>query len=374
MALFFIIVFISYCIAVLALAFGWARLNERKTERLVTHNHLLSVVIAFRNESANLSLLIENLEQQQFPKENFEVILVNDHSTDDSLEVISKLSKSWIKVIQLSDQKIGKKAALDFGINYSSGEIIITTDADCRLLPMWLSKINERFQAGNMKMLAGLVRIDESNSFFSQLQAMEFASLMGTTGATFGLGSPTMCNGANLCFRKSAYLEVNGYDGNAEIPSGDDEFLMRKFLSKWKSSVQFLAESEAIVSTASVSSFSQWVHQRLRWAGKWKHNSSSFTRIVAASVLFFHICFITFFALVIAGQFSIKLLAFLWGAKMFTEALFLIPVNSALKLRWRWMSFFVLQFIYPIYVVVIGILSQWKDYKWKGRRWSPVRP
>jgi len=374
MITFFIGVFLVYYVSVLALAFGWARLADKQRKQSHQQDHFLSVVIAFRNEATNLPALLVNLREQSYSQEKFEVIFVDDHSDDQSPEIVkASESSSSIRLMQLPQHLTGKKAALDFGIRQAKGEVIVTTDADCRVMPQWLSFINEQFQNEKIKMVTGLVRIDESNSLFSRLQALEFVSLMGTTGATIGLGSPTMCNGANLSFRKSAYLQVNGYEGNATIPSGDDEFLMRKINSTWKNAIAFLDDEQSIVFTPAQHSFSQWINQRLRWASKWKYNSPGFSKAVALIVLSFHMGFTIFFALTFTGQFTMKQFTLLWGTKMLVEALFLIPVCSTVKLRWRWISFFVLQFTYSFYVVAIGIFSQVKGYEWKGRRWDPKR-
>lgn len=371
MTTFLIAVFILYYILVLTLAFGWARLGDQSVKNGAQKDRFISVVIAFRNEELHLPVLLEGIRKQSYARSRYEVILVNDHSTDHSTEGIENQTSSQIKLIHLPMDLSGKKTALDFGISHAQGELIATTDADCRLLPGWLSTINEQFHHDEVKMVTGLVRIDESTSLFSRLQALEFVSLMGTTGATIGLGSPAMCNGANLAFLKSAYHEVNGYEGNKDIPSGDDEFLMRKILKKWKNSIRFMDNEQAIVATSGQSSFSDWVNQRLRWAGKWKYNSSLSTKAIALAILGFHIFFLLFFVFVLSAQFNVRQASILWGTKMFVEAVFLLPVCTTLKLRWRWISFFALQFSYSIYVLMIGILSQVKGYEWKGRRWNP---
>jgi len=368
---FFAIVFLIYSISVLTLAFGWAKLNDQEKKKATISVRTISVVIAVRNESAHLPFLIQDIEQLSYPEGHFEIILVDDHSQDGSFELAKenvKISNSIVIKLEGKDQ--GKKAALRLGIAQASGEIIVTTDADCRLLPQWLSRINERFQNKELKLLTGLVRIDPERSIFNRLQSLEFSSLIGAGGATIGLGKPTMCNGANLAFLKSAFNEVNGYEGNENIPSGDDEFLMRKINARWKNSVGFMLDQDAIVSTSPAFSVTDWINQRLRWASKWKYNSSVFTRMTALTVLTFHLTFILFFGFILMDGFSARQVAILWGSKMFVEAVFLMPVHSSLKLRWSWISFLLLQFTYSFYVVSVGILSQIKSYEWKGRRWN----
>ncbi len=370
MTAYFIVVFLLYYASILLLVWGWIK-AKRYEQRRLSQNHFLSVVIAFRNEETNLSDLLTGLQKQSYSTEKHEVILVDDHSGDRSAELVKQFQSSGIRLVQLPADRTGKKAALDFGIRQAKGEIIVTTDADCFVLPDWLQSINAQFQNDKVKMTTGLVRIDESASLFSKIQAMEFVSLMGTTGATLSLDLPTMCNGANLAFLKSAYLEVNGYEGNEDIPSGDDEFLMRKIAARWRDSIRFMDDQKAIVSTPALASFPEWISQRLRWAGKWKYNSSIITKTVALFVIGFHLSFLVFVGLTLSGQFDWRWLALFWGTKMLIEATFLIPVSKTLQLGWRWIPFFILQFTYSLYVVVIGILSQVKGYQWKGRRVGP---
>ncbi len=135
------------------------------------------------------------------------------------------------------------------GVEKAGGEIIVTTDADCRLPIHWLQSIATSFHEGNVKMVFGGVRIKEDKSFFSKLQALEFCSLIGTGGAMAGLGIPILCNGANLAFLRSAFLEVKGYDGNLDIPSGDDEFLMRKIDRRFPGSIRFQPSEDSVVET-----------------------------------------------------------------------------------------------------------------------------
>jgi poly-beta-1,6-N-acetyl-D-glucosamine synthase len=366
MTTFFIIVFILYCVGVLVLAFGWAHLSDSTKSPAAGRDRFISVIIPFRNEMFNIPSLMKSLYAQNY-KEEFEVILVDDHSDDDSLLILKKNLTGKFKLVQLPDGRQGKKAALHFGIQQASGEVIVTTDADCEAPQEWLRKINQHFEREETKMVVGPVRLQPSNSILSQMQALEFSSLIGVSGATIGLGNPTMCNGANLAFKKSAYQEVNGYVGNEEIPSGDDEFLMRKIATRWKNSILFLNDSQAVVYTSPPKSLVAFIQQRLRWAGKWKHNSSSFTQLVALVILFFNLSFIVFFGWCSVGTPPWKTGVALWMLKMFAEILFLFPVSSFLSLRWRWLSFFALQFTYPFYAVFIGVLSQIKGYQWKNR-------
>jgi len=353
----FIILVSIYSALILVLAFGFARLEE-PIEKRSGELLFISVIIPVRNEASTIPILLRDLSQITYPSHKWELIVVDDHSSDN---------------LRLPDVRVipspfpGKKSAITAGVAAASGEIIITTDADCRVQPGWLHEINSAFQKTQTKMVVGAVRIEEDGSFFSRLQSIEFVSVVATGAATLGLGIPTMCNGANLAYRKDAFMQVDGYQGNENISSGDDEFLMNKFNHKWKNSISFLYSKSSVVTTTPSPNLAAFIQQRLRWAGKWKHNISFTTRVFAMVVWLFHLTFLIMPFAAVAGFLSWKLFIILAGTKIFVESLFLIPAANVLNVKWRWISFFVLQLVYSVYVLVTGLTSQLITSKWKGR-------
>jgi poly-beta-1,6-N-acetyl-D-glucosamine synthase len=371
MTLFFVVLVSSYAASVLWLLFGWARLLEKSGS--VGHaSHFISVIVPFRNEERDLPLLMADLFRQTYGAQNFEVIFVDDHSVDGSVEAINAALPVGMAARSFTLQhNEGKKAALALGVAHAKGEIIVTTDADCRLPAQWLTQMNQAYVDEVAQMVIGTVRIDPGTRFFGRLQALETASLTGVTGGTLGWGSPSMCSGANLSFRKSAFVEVGGYEGNENVASGDDEFLMRKIFHRWPAGIRFLGNSESVVTTRAQSTLNEFGHQRLRWAGKWRYNSSVGTRTLALAVWMFHLSFMAFAAMAPFPFFSGRV--FLYGliVKVFVEAIFLLSVCHFLSLRWSWLAFFFLQFFYSPYVVSIGFASQWMPAVWKGRSVTP---
>lgn len=353
----FIIIICLYSLLILALAFGFARLEELP-EKKNGDALSISVIIPVRNEASTIPNLLNDLSQLTYPSSKWELIVVDDHSTDN-------LRLPDVHVIPSPSP--GKKSAITAGVNAAKGEIIVTTDADCRVQPDWLHEVNIAFQKPGTKMIVGGVRIEEDGSFFSKLQSIEFVSVIATGAATLGLGIPTMCNGANLAYRKEAFLQANGYQGNENIPSGDDEFLMNKFNEKWPNCISFLLSKRSVVTTSPSQGVSGFIQQRLRWAGKWKHNISFTTRVFAMVVWLFHFAFLAMPFAAVAGFLSWRLFFILAGAKFFVEALFLIPAANVFNVKWRWISFLVLQLVYSFYVIVIGLASQFKASTWKGR-------
>lgn len=367
MTWFFVFVISSYVAIIFVLLFGWARTMDKEPS-LNFKNQFLSVVIPFRNEGKNLDALINDIKQQQYPSDQFEVIFVDDHSEDDSVLRVEKHTPAGSNILLVSlTNEHGKKAAIAAGVVAAKGEIIITTDADCSVTPGWLMQINRAYGDPLTKMQLGAVRVT-SSSFFSRLQAMEMTSLMAVTAGTLGWGFPSMCNGANLSFRKSAFLEVEGYKGNERISSGDDEFLMRKISDRWPGSVSFITHRDSIVSTNALPSMTEFIHQRLRWAGKWKQNSSLAVKSTAVLVWLYHALFIAFAMLAAVGLLPGRWWLYGMVAKLFGEALLLMAVSRFVQQKWNWFTFLTLQFFYSPYVVSIGFASQWMQAVWKGRR------
>ena len=367
MNLFFFIVFGLYFLLLLGLIAGWPKPPSSRSKKGGFTK--ITVVVSFRNEEISIVRLIEDLSNLNYPVELVDVILVNDHSTDKSVEkVIDAVSKKPnFRMLSLPAGKEGKKQGITYAVERAIGDIIVTTDADCRVPADWLSFVSDCFIDGKLKMVLGGVRIVEDQSLFSQLQALEFSSLIGVCGATAGLGFPAMCNGANLAFLKSAFLVVKGYEGNFAIASGDDEFLLRKIDRHFPEAVYFLAEPGAVVSTGPQKTGNDFIHQRLRWAGKWKFSSSPIVKVLSVFVLLFQISFLLLLMMALLQSVDPVMALLLIVTKLILEFYFLFRVCQFLRVRWRTLHFLILQFVYPIYVIFIGLASNFLSYEWKER-------
>jgi cellulose synthase/poly-beta-1,6-N-acetylglucosamine synthase-like glycosyltransferase len=312
-----------------------------------------------RNEARNIGALLSGILAQNYRL--FEVIVVDDHSTDTTHDVISAFGG---RVRYIRNHGNGKKDAIITGVSAATGSIIVTTDGDCTVPARWLAAINTFFNDSRNQMMIGAVKIHQHN-FFSALQSIEFASLIGSAGAVTAFQMPVMCNGANLAYRKSAFEEVNAYEDNRHIASGDDEFLMRKMFQKYPSGIRFLADRQAVVTTHAQPTLHDFIQQRIRWASKWRANTSAGTRLLA--VFIFAVQFATCFNLV-TGVVKAQPLYFIFPLmKMLLEGIFLIRVCRFLDVRWHWFAFLVLQLVYPVYVIMIGLLSNVLSFRWKGR-------
>jgi len=373
MTIFFLPIFGVYYLLTFFLIYGLKKaVKKDETDKTLIPFADITVVVAFKNEESDLVTLIQSLSSQHYPKEKFEVILVDDHSNDNSVLVIMEAIKGLLnfKLISTGWGDSGKKKAITNGVLEAKNNIIVTTDADCVVPPTWLKRINEAFHLHDPTLVFGGVRIKDSKGFFSALQVMEFSSLIASGAATYRLGAPSMCNAANLAFSKWYFDSVKGYEGNFEIASGDDEFLMRKMLARYPNSVLFMNDQDAIVSTKPQPTISQFINQRLRWAAKLPHNPSWSTRILGWYIILFQATYLLLIGLSFTKLIPLSTSLFLIGIKWLLEFIFLRNAMAFLQSKWNFRSFFSLQILYPIYVVYVGVISNFVTFEWKGKRYK----
>jgi cellulose synthase/poly-beta-1,6-N-acetylglucosamine synthase-like glycosyltransferase len=380
----------DYCITIILtiyafftayLIFGWIKIPLFRPEASHVangaHGCVLSVVIVVRNEAQNIVALLDDLNQQTLPSHLFEVIVVNDHSTDQTVHLVeqyvSKASFS-LSLLHLQANEIQaspKKAGIYKAIQQAQGSHIVTTDGDCRVLPNWLYTYYCFYQQYPAQLISGAVTFAPAKNLFTQIQVVEFASLIGSGAASLQLGNPNMCNGANLSYSKEAFQAVDGFAGTEHIASGDDEFLMHKIAQKYPNNVYFVKHSESIVSTAPVPTLNKFFHQRKRWAGKWSFYKDYKVKMLAFFIFLCNFGLLFAFLAYLFGEYSINAFWVQIGIKCISEFIFLsLVLNYLKKRRFIWWIPLV-QIIYPLYVVFFGLLAQRKGaYEWKGRKLS----
>ena len=331
--------------------------NDDPNEKLP----LASVVIAARNEEENLPALLKDLTIQSYPSDKTEVIIVNDRSTDRTKEILERASKkySFIKTVTIIDKSkdmTPKKHALDQGINISKGEIIISTDADCRVGKNWvLSMVNSTIKSKGITV--GFSKV-LGNSFLSQYQLIDFLGIITANAGAFGWGKYWSGTGQNLAYLKSDYVNINGFDLVKDEISGDDMYLVQK-ISKLKSGFLNI-DPQSFVETKPVKTISQFINQRTRWASNSKKNiksnklffmfllSAFLTNILTLINLFYNFYFFWFF---VFKSLLESLIIFL-GSKLFN-------LNLQIKPFILWL---VLQ---PAYIPYIGIRGLIGKFYWK---------
>ncbi|GAB4238950.1 MAG: glycosyltransferase [Ekhidna sp.] len=330
----------------------------------------ISVIVPVRNEEDVIAKILSCLAFQEYPKDQFEVIVVNDFSEDHTLKEIQKcLTKLAIniKVISLSEKKeTGKKHAITKGVKEARYNYILTTDADCQMGPLWLASYANHFKIS--KFIAGPVAL-KGDGLFASLQQVEFAGLMGFGAVTMEQNNPSMCSGANLGFSKEAFEEVGGYADNIQIPSGDDEFLLYHILKRYPGKAKFLKNKAAIVLTSTHDAIGGFINQRKRWTSKWKYHRNWKLRMMA--ILFFmdYLSLLGIFFAVGWGMLVPIVAAVLIMFRIISDYGFIYSVNRFLGFRKTLLPVLLLQIIYPLHVLFMGVNSIFGKYTWKGRKY-----
>jgi len=364
MILFINVLFVLYLFMILFFLIGWFSNNYKKSKK----KNRLSIVIAVRNEQDNIVHLIEDLKLQDYDKKLFDVIIVDDHSNDKTLEILNKKSKAWsnLKVFTQDKELSGKKHAILKGVNQSNSEIIVTTDADCRLSNSWLTIMNSYFEDDKIKLISGPVSFNLSSKFFSKIQTLEFLSLIGSAAGAIGIGKPILCNGANLAYRRNVFLEFNDYASN-DIVSGDDVFLLHAIKNKFPNSIKFVKNYNATVLTNAVSGLYGFINQRKRWSAKSKYYKDIDTIFVAVIVFLTNLSIVFLSVGSFFDHSLIEVFFIFFLVKLIIDLIFLLPVLFFFKrmelIKW----IFPLQFIYPFYITLASIFSNIYSFKWKGR-------
>lgn len=367
-------VLVLYAILMGAISIGWYRLPIFSKSKESTLK--VSVIVPVRNEEQRLAVLVNDMMAQDYPKKDFELIFVDDHSDDRTRQVIHSFMEvfSWegIRFISLADfpGREGKKAAIETGVEKASGALIVTTDADCRFSNTWLSTIAAYYQAHKPKMMLAPVRMNPGNSLFGSLQALEFASLVATSAGSVSAGFPLLANGANLAFEKEAFLQVGGYSSNKQYPSGDDIFMLQSIRKQFGAkAVHYIKSQPAMVSTPAQAGFSEFLNQRLRWVSKNKGYRDS--NVLASGALVYAVNALLP-VLVITGFFDVLAwqAAFIWYiAKMVIDFPIMAGVTSFSGIGKTILLLPFIEILNAIYTAIIGVAGVFIAYEWKGRRY-----
>ncbi|MFD2583285.1 glycosyltransferase [Pedobacter vanadiisoli] len=368
-SLFSIALTLIYGFLVLYFIRGWHRLiyfNPQKSDPKTR----VSIIVAARNEEENINKTIDDLIAQHYPQALTEIIIIDDHSTDKTAEIVLSYADRNVKLIKLNEDRAlnsYKKKAIQTAIGTCSGDLIITTDADCRMGPDWLITIVGLYEEKNYKMISSPVAYFQEKSFFERLQALEFLYLIGLGASTIGNRKPSTCNGANLAYEKNTFYEVGGFQGIDDLASGDDELLLHKIAAKYPDKIGFLKNRNAIVYTHAKETLGDFIQQRKRWASKSTRYKNKAIIVLGVLIWIFNLSILSNFVtgLFIPGFLTLVFYQLLF--KMVVETLFLWDVTGFAKRRSLLILMPVLNVLHIIYMVYIGIAGNSGKYNWKGR-------
>jgi len=256
--------------------------ETKSAKQFTSDSPLVSIIVALRDENKNVNSLLKGLIAQNYPNEKLEIILVNDNSNDNTLELLKAFESSTVKVFNNTGN--GKKQAIETGVRNATGEWILVTDADCEIPSSWVVSMLGRITPKS-KMVLGPVFIKNADSFLEQLQSIEFLGLQGTTCGSAGMGYPISANAANMLFQKDVFEELNPYQDNYHLKTGDDQFLLMAVTNKYPQSVIYSLDEGSIIFTHPVKTWKKYFDQRIRWASKGSSYSQELPKMVGLLVV-----------------------------------------------------------------------------------------
>jgi cellulose synthase/poly-beta-1,6-N-acetylglucosamine synthase-like glycosyltransferase len=356
---------------------GWRSLAEWHIPLAFKPKTFISVLIPARNEADNIAACLASVLRQTYPASLFEVIVLDDHSEDKTFELATKISanNANLKVVQLAGfMKSGetqsfKKKAIALGISLTSGELIVTTDADCVVQPDWLMLLASFFEKNNLKFIAAPVNFYREKNLLERFQSLDFLGMMAATGAGIHLRMNQMCNGANLAYSRAAFIEVNGFENIDHLASGDDMFLMQKIAALYPDRIGFLKNRNAIVFTEAKPDLRSFISQRLRWATKSaNYQDWKVTTILGLVFLFCWAILISWLMVIWWGWKAGVLALFLFLIKSAADFFFLHEMTRYFERRDLMKSCLPSQLLHLAYIAGIGLIANLiKSYSWKGR-------
>ncbi|GAC1421026.1 MAG: glycosyltransferase [Flavisolibacter sp.] len=359
---------VTYAILIQFYLSSWQAITEIIDFPLTISPVFISIVISARNEAENISILLNAIKNQNYPIDRFEIIVVDDFSSDQTAQEVKRMGLVNLTLLQPDNKDSSKKRAIETGVKKAKGELIVTTDADCIVPTEWLKTIAFYYQDKDAAFLAGPVKYNYKSNLLGIFQAIDFITLQGITGAAVHSKLHMMCNGANLAFKKSAFEKVNGYAHIDNRASGDDMLLMHKIYNQGPEKVFFMKTQKAVVTTMPMPDLRNFISQRKRWASKtFFYQDKS---IIA--ILVFVYCYNVFFLFLFMGS-ALQFISWRYfvlsiGFKIVVEARFFRTVCKFYKQSHLLYYFIFIQPLHIIYTVFIGIISQFGKYEWKGRK------
>ncbi|MHB1050051.1 MAG: glycosyltransferase [Bacteroidota bacterium] len=364
--MFDILLFIVSCVAavlygsiVVILIGGLRRLPCSSSESI----QRFSIIVAARNEERHIAALLDSLLRLEYPKDCYEIIVVNDRSTDATLSVLEEYARRTenMRVLTITDNATDmphKKNALRNGIALSRNEILAFTDADCIIPPGWLRELSKQFTE-QVGAVAGYspYRIDKRHFAYSFLQYEEYKiSLIAAAAA--GLGKAYMCTGRNFAYRKKVYEEVGGFEKIKHSVSGDDDLFLQLVRTSTRWEIRYMTSSGSYVETRPPESVSQFLQQRTR------HISASRYYVIdsAAAYALSHIFLLLIILFLVVNPFTgVIFLLF----RMNLDAIFIAHGSRLIQKQIRSIEFVLTELTLALYTIFIGPLGFIKKFRWK---------
>jgi biofilm PGA synthesis N-glycosyltransferase PgaC len=363
------IVAFVYVQLIMRFTFGWFSIDTPSTSKSASPGSTsFSVIVAARNEESFIFNCLEYIDHQDYPSRLFEVIIINDHSTDLTASTVEKFIEDHpgLTIHLLNATGEGKKSAITQGINVATGKLILVTDADCNMTSGWIRSFAMDYEKTGSRCILGPVKMI-GKGLFAGIQGLEFMSLIGSGAGSVSARMPVMCNGANFCYQKAAFETVGGFEGNDHYASGDDVFLMLKINKHYGSgAISFLKDRSAIVTTPAQPNLQSFLNQRMRWTSKTPGYTDFGIILTALAVLLINFGLLTgcIYGLITARWQPFLLLAI---SKLVIDFPLLLAVSTFLHQKRLLAYYLPVQILMPFYVTFTALGGLFSTVSWKGR-------
>lgn len=364
----------SYLFLILASLAGWFRSIGSTGSGPAGQG--ISVVIPVRNEEGNIRQLLSDLAGQDHPADQLEILVVDDHSEDGTMEAARSFlgSLPGLRLMELDEHSGGKKEALKKGANAAKHPVILNTDGDCRAPGSWVSSMAAMMAEEQIRMVVGPVVLEPDSGCFYGMQSLEFFSLTAITAGFAGLRSPVMCNAANLAYYRDDYIQFTR-EHPKRSESGDDVFLMLWLKKKFPGTIRYNGSQGSVIRTHPERTPAGFIGQRMRWASKGKYYRDAQVLVTGGIVWALNALMLVLLLAAgispVAGHWDPGLLfqfLLLYACKSLADLLILWPVLGHFGKTGLLKYFIPLEIIYFVYSSLVGAISQFTGYRWKDRK------
>ena len=228
----------------------------------------VSVIIAARNEEEKIGLCLNSIIALTYPQKLLDIIFVDDRSTDQTAEILNKFAAAHahIRVLRIGTETEfppGKTNAVMSAVDISWGEILMFTDADCRVPPNWIENTVKYYSDPSVGVVAGFTSL-AGVSLFEEIQALDCFVLSSVAAATTRLGFPVTAVGTNLSVRRAAYDSVGGY---RKIPFSvtEDYAIFHAVTGSGTWKARFPMDPDTLVESSPCPDVKQLYSQKKRW-------------------------------------------------------------------------------------------------------------
>lgn len=323
----------------------------------------ISIIIAAKNEEKNIPLLIDSLSSQNYPSDKFEVIIVDDNSSDNTFAITEKCieEKNNFRLIKSSEKKIpGKKGALALGITKAKNRNILITDADCQPSKEWIASFADKFSK-RCELIFGIAPYNQEKSFVNFLTCFENLRNSILTFSLAKLGIPYSTAARSFGFTKSLYNNISGYKNTLETLSGDDDLFIREVVKfNKKTKIGFVVNPKSAVLTSTENSFKKYLDQKAR------HTTTSFHYLLQQKVILAVWHLLNLLLLISPVLvFIYQQIIFLIVIKLLFDFTIVLFFQKKFGYKFSFYNIFFLQVVYEFMLVIHFLNALFKDVKWK---------